>query len=199
MLDLIFIGLTAGFFAATAAMVLALMTALAVVMGRWLARSFSGEGHWVVERLSYRALGVDPAERNRRHLMLDERVVQAVAQGRFHIWAADTAADALTLPAGLPFGERDAGGHYPADSLLGRAQRTLQGYRRAAQTTLAPPAQGRQGRAQGQVSGSVKVGLRANSLASAIRPSRLSSRASCVIRQARRYRRRRVRRALRRK
>jgi len=41
--------------------VLALMTALAVVMGRWLARSFSGEGHWAVERLSYRALGVDPA------------------------------------------------------------------------------------------------------------------------------------------
>ena len=43
--------------------VLALMTALAVVMGRWLARVFSGEGHWAVERLSYRALGVDPSER----------------------------------------------------------------------------------------------------------------------------------------
>ncbi|WP_293222160.1 potassium-transporting ATPase subunit KdpA [Ottowia sp.] len=43
--------------------VLALMTALAIVMGRWLARVFAGEGHWAVERLSYRALGVEPSER----------------------------------------------------------------------------------------------------------------------------------------
>ncbi|QXL83822.1 potassium-transporting ATPase subunit KdpA [Comamonas sp. NLF-1-9] len=42
---------------------LAMMAGLAVVMGRWLARAFTGEAHWAVERLSYRALGVDPAER----------------------------------------------------------------------------------------------------------------------------------------
>ena len=45
------------------AVVLAVMTCLAVVMGRWLAHAFTGEVHWAVERLSYRALGVDPAER----------------------------------------------------------------------------------------------------------------------------------------
>jgi K+-transporting ATPase ATPase A chain len=45
------------------ALVLALMTGLAVLMGRWLAYTFSHERHWLVERLSYRALGVDPAER----------------------------------------------------------------------------------------------------------------------------------------
>lgn len=44
-------------------LVLALMTALALVMGRWLARCFAGEHHWALERLSYRALGVDPVER----------------------------------------------------------------------------------------------------------------------------------------
>ena len=45
------------------AVVLAVMTALAVGMGRWLAHVFEDGAHWRVERLSYRALGVDPAER----------------------------------------------------------------------------------------------------------------------------------------
>ena len=44
-------------------LVLALMTGLALLMGHWLARCFEGSGHWAVERLSYRALGVDLAER----------------------------------------------------------------------------------------------------------------------------------------
>ena len=44
-------------------LVLALMTGLALPMGHWLARCFEGSGHWAVERLSYRALGVDPSER----------------------------------------------------------------------------------------------------------------------------------------
>jgi predicted ATP-dependent protease len=83
--------------------------------------------------------GVLIPRRNRRHLMLDPRVVQAVAQGRFHIWAADTAAEALELLTGLPFGEPDAEGHYSADTLLGRAQQTLQAYRRASQATVKAP------------------------------------------------------------
>lgn len=45
------------------AVVLALVAALAVPMGRWLARAFGDERHWALERLSYRALGIDPAER----------------------------------------------------------------------------------------------------------------------------------------
>lgn len=44
------------------AVVLALMTVLAVAMGRWLAHGFSDTRHWAVERWSYRALDVDPAE-----------------------------------------------------------------------------------------------------------------------------------------
>lgn len=43
--------------------VLATMTGAAVLMGRWLARAFGDTRHWAVERLSYRALGIDPAER----------------------------------------------------------------------------------------------------------------------------------------
>lgn len=44
-------------------LVLAVMAGLALLMGRWLARCFEGSGHWAVERLSYRALGVEPNER----------------------------------------------------------------------------------------------------------------------------------------
>lgn len=45
------------------ALVLLLMTALAVPMGQWLARCFTSEHHVWIERLSFRALGVNPAER----------------------------------------------------------------------------------------------------------------------------------------
>jgi len=45
------------------ALVLAVMTGLALLMGRWLARAFDDPHHWAAERLSYRALGVNPSER----------------------------------------------------------------------------------------------------------------------------------------
>lgn len=67
---------------------------------------------------------------NRRHLMLDARVVQAVAQGHFHIHVADQVGDGLSLLTGLPFGDRGPGGYAPG-SVLGRAQQTLLRFRRA--------------------------------------------------------------------
>jgi predicted ATP-dependent protease len=74
--------------------------------------------------------GVLMPHRNRRHLMLDERVVRAVAEGRFHIHVADTAGEGMALLAGMKFGSLGVGG-YEADSVLGRAQKTLQRFRRA--------------------------------------------------------------------
>jgi hypothetical protein len=62
--------------------------------------------------------------------MLDERVVRAVAEGRFHIHVADTAGEGMALLAGMKFGSLGVGG-YEADSVLGRAQKTLQRFRRA--------------------------------------------------------------------
>ncbi len=82
--------------------------------------------------------GVVIPHRNRRHLMLDRRVVEAVAQGRFHIYTAEQASEGLELLTGLPFGELGAGG-YPPDTVLGRAQRTLQDYRKACQASGAKP------------------------------------------------------------
>lgn len=40
--------------------VLAVMTGLAVPMGRWLARTFTGTRHLLLERWTYRLLGIDP-------------------------------------------------------------------------------------------------------------------------------------------
>lgn len=45
------------------ALVLTIMGGLAVLMGKWLAYTFEDQCHWVLERWSYRALGVNPTER----------------------------------------------------------------------------------------------------------------------------------------
>jgi predicted ATP-dependent protease len=74
--------------------------------------------------------GVLMPRRNQRHLMLDERVVQAVADGRFHIHVANTASEGMALLTGLRFGVLGVGG-YEADSVLGHAQKTLQRFRHA--------------------------------------------------------------------
>ncbi len=82
--------------------------------------------------------GVLIPQRNRRHLMLERRVVEAVVQGRFQIWTADSAGEGMTLLCGQPFGVAGAGG-YPPETVLGRAQKTLQDYRKACQASGARP------------------------------------------------------------
>lgn len=44
------------------ALVLGLMTGLAVLMGKWLTRVFTGTRHALPERYTYRLLGIDPLE-----------------------------------------------------------------------------------------------------------------------------------------
>jgi len=77
--------------------------------------------------------GVLIPHRNRRHLMLERKVVEAVAAGRFHIYTAEHASEGLELLTGTPFGEFGASGDYPEGSVLGRAQKTLQDFRRSCQ------------------------------------------------------------------
>lgn len=78
--------------------------------------------------------GVLMPERNRRHLMLDEDVREAVAQGRFHIHVAQNVAQAMTLLSGMPWGELGPRG-YAADTVLGRAQARLRRHRQALEAT----------------------------------------------------------------
>ena len=75
--------------------------------------------------------------RNRRHLMLDPDVIEAVAQGLFHIHTAAHVSEGMALLTGQPYGELADGG-YPADSVLGRAETTLLAYRRACQRAAHP-------------------------------------------------------------
>jgi predicted ATP-dependent protease len=77
--------------------------------------------------------GVLIPHRNRRHLMLERKVVEAVANGRFHIHSAEHAGEGMELLTGCPFGIADEAGVYPAGSVLGDAQRALVSYRRACQ------------------------------------------------------------------
>jgi predicted ATP-dependent protease len=79
--------------------------------------------------------GVLIPQRNRRHLMLDRAVTEAVAQGLFHIHAADHVTEGLELLTGMVAGRANDKGVYPRGSLLSHAQRTLLAYRRACQAS----------------------------------------------------------------
>ena len=54
---------------------------------------------------------------NIRHLMLREDVVDAAAQGLFHVWAVGHVDEAVELLTGRAAGERDAAGRLPDDSV----------------------------------------------------------------------------------
>ena len=75
--------------------------------------------------------GVLIPSRNRSHLMLDRKVVEAVERGMFHIYTADHMSFGIELLTGMAVGVPDNEGNYPHASVLGRAQKTLQAYRRA--------------------------------------------------------------------
>lgn len=57
---------------------------------------------------------------NVQHLMLNQEVVDAVTNGKFHIYAVQTIDQGLELLTGIPAGEPDKEGNYPEDSLNGR-------------------------------------------------------------------------------
>ncbi len=75
--------------------------------------------------------GVLIPARNHRHLMLAPEVIAAVTAGRFHVYAATTVAEGVERLTGVAAGAADGAGRYPAKSVFGRAQATLQAFRRA--------------------------------------------------------------------
>ena len=79
--------------------------------------------------------GVLIPQRNCRHLMLEHKVAEAVAQGMFHIYTAEHATEGIELLTGLPAGIANEAGNYPRGSVLGHAQKTLLAYRRACQAS----------------------------------------------------------------
>ncbi|MEO6421544.1 MAG: ATP-binding protein [Candidatus Nitrotoga sp.] len=77
--------------------------------------------------------GVLIPHRNRRHLMLEHKVIEAVAKGLFHIYTIEHTNEGIELLTGLPVGIANGTGNYPSNSVLGHAQKTLLAYRRACQ------------------------------------------------------------------
>ena len=69
---------------------------------------------------------------NTQHLMLDRRVIDAVTEGRFHIYAISTIDEALTLLTGLDAGVPDTLGQYPAESVNGRVAAKIEAWIAAA-------------------------------------------------------------------
>lgn len=82
--------------------------------------------------------GVLIPHRNKRHLMLDRVVMNAVEQGVFRIYTAEHVGDGIELLTGFPSGMVRDTSDYPSESVLGRAQKTLQAYRRACQLAEHP-------------------------------------------------------------
>lgn len=57
---------------------------------------------------------------NVRHLMLKQEVVDAVAEGKFHIWAVSSIDQGIELLTGIPAGKPNKRGEYPPDTINGR-------------------------------------------------------------------------------
>jgi predicted ATP-dependent protease len=69
--------------------------------------------------------GVMVPHQNVRNLMLREDVVQAVRDGKFHIYGVRTIDEGIEVLTGMPSGERQADGTYPEGTLNYRADRQL--------------------------------------------------------------------------
>jgi predicted ATP-dependent protease len=71
------------------------------------------------------AQGVLVPNANRPHLVLRDDVASAIALGQFHVYSVDRAAEGIEVLTGLPAGERDASGRFPASSVFGRVERRI--------------------------------------------------------------------------
>ena len=69
--------------------------------------------------------GVLIPRRNMLNLMLRKDVVDAVAKGKFHVWAVDTIEEGLEVLTGVPAGAPGKDGAYPEGSIFAKADATL--------------------------------------------------------------------------
>ena len=62
---------------------------------------------------------------NVKHLMLREDVAEAIAAGRFQVWAVSTVDEGIELLTGVKAGKRGAKGQFPPDSAHGKVEARL--------------------------------------------------------------------------
>ena len=69
--------------------------------------------------------GVLMPKTNLSHLVLRDDVAEAVEAGTFHLYSVESVPQGIEILTGLPAGERDATGRFPAWSLFGRVERRI--------------------------------------------------------------------------
>jgi len=74
--------------------------------------------------------GVLIPKANVKNLMLNQEVVQAVEQNRFHIYAVESVEEGIEILTGTPAGTADDQGDYAPRTLFGEVQRKLEHYLR---------------------------------------------------------------------
>lgn len=72
--------------------------------------------------------GVMIPKANVKHLMLGQKVVQAVQKNQFHIFQVSTVAEGIELLTGVAAGVADSAGDYPKATVFGEVQKTLEAY-----------------------------------------------------------------------
>lgn len=85
--------------------------------------------------------GVLVPKSNLRNLILRRDVVEAVEQGKFHIYAVGTIDEGIEVLTGVPAGQRDSEGRYPAASVNGLVEKQLREYSEKLKHVDAPAAQ----------------------------------------------------------
>ena len=69
--------------------------------------------------------GVLIPHQNVKNLMLREDIVEAVREGKFHIYPVTTIDEGIEILTGIPAGARGADGDFPEDTIHGRVERRL--------------------------------------------------------------------------
>ncbi len=69
--------------------------------------------------------GVVIPDANVRHLVLNDEVIEAVANGEFHIWSVKTIDEGIEILTGVKAGKRNKDGKYPEASINGRVEARL--------------------------------------------------------------------------
>lgn len=70
---------------------------------------------------------------NINDLVLKDEVVQSVKAGEFHIYPIEHIEEGMELLMGVPAGEKDENGSYPAESIHGIVKEKLRSFDRLAQ------------------------------------------------------------------
>lgn len=73
--------------------------------------------------------GVLIPHQNVKNLMLEDEVIEAVKEGKFHIYPVKTIEEGIEILTGVPAGEADAEGRYPEGTVYSKVQEKLEHFK----------------------------------------------------------------------